>query len=345
MFGKFKGLGLAPQIRVVVDANIVLSEILSLLKHSANPDYRTRLMELLDAETVIAFSPVEIDREVEEHLPKIARRAGASVETARASWTAYRERIKVVAARPQSSPSATGVRDPKDAPYLWLHESLGTRAILTEDKDLLDHPVAAMRAIEITLDLRDHARHQAFVLNISIGGLTVSNVGIELLRSVFGIARSIGARFMTLADVAQILVVLGALLLFSNPGLRSTLSAAWEWLRPIVGEVSEALDGILAEMIRQQELSTQALNNALKKTPPSRMVKLQQAVLMAFAEAGHPLSEAEIEARVRSLGYVSRARSLVPYIRRALREDARATRHGDRWSLAGFTSRVAPSPA
>jgi predicted nucleic acid-binding protein len=181
--------GTLAQFVVVVDANIILGDLIWLVSKRKKPDARTELMECIQAGTFIAYVARTVLAEVDEHIPTIATNKGISEEALRQEWKTYRKLIKV-----RTPPKALVDRykngqDPDDAPTLALAKMLRAGGVLSKDSDIV-----AMGGLVIERDFtkqaRDYSRKTAVAVTIRCSGgiaLTVSWVVIDVvLKSIKG---------------------------------------------------------------------------------------------------------------------------------------------------------------
>ena len=68
--------GGAVQFRVIVDANIIIRELLWLVGKRKNPNATTQLQEVVAADTIILHAPVYLEAEVMKYLPVLAEEKG-----------------------------------------------------------------------------------------------------------------------------------------------------------------------------------------------------------------------------------------------------------------------------
>lgn len=110
------------QVGLILDANVVIGDLLWLARKRTDPAARTKLMELMDCELVRAHAPVFLVQEINLHLPLLAAEHAIDLKALRALWHQYRKRIRFVAVGGPAKKAANG--DPKDVPYLHLQQKL-----------------------------------------------------------------------------------------------------------------------------------------------------------------------------------------------------------------------------
>ncbi len=117
-------------MRLVLDANVVLSAALR--------DGNVRkALATTDADL---FAPSFLKRELEKHLPSIARRAGVRLAGARAALELLLADVvwiddATIKAHVEEADAALGAIDPNDVPYLACALAIKADAIWSYDKD------------------------------------------------------------------------------------------------------------------------------------------------------------------------------------------------------------------
>ncbi|MDR6420512.1 hypothetical protein J2801_002793 [Paraburkholderia phenoliruptrix] len=87
------GAPLAPlaslfQVNLILDANIIIRELIWATTRRKNPFGRSELLEVLEVETVIAWAPTFLKDEVAKHIPVILEK-GANHEEVAAHWLRF----------------------------------------------------------------------------------------------------------------------------------------------------------------------------------------------------------------------------------------------------------------
>ena len=161
-------IGPIAQFTIVVDANIILGDLIWLVKERKNPESQTELMECIKAGTIIAYAPRTVYDEVNEHISTIAARNNISEDLLRKEWKSYRKLIKIRTPRKALVDRYKGRQDPDDAPTLALEKMIHADGILSKDTDIV-----AMGGLVIELDFtkqaRDYSRKTAVAATIRLG--------------------------------------------------------------------------------------------------------------------------------------------------------------------------------
>jgi predicted nucleic acid-binding protein len=165
------------QVNLILDANVIIKELIWATTKRKNPQGRSELLEVLEVETVIAWAPTFLKREVEKYIPLIIEK-GAKHEDVTAHWLRLRILINFVdvGGIPEDG---VEYRDPKDVPYLRLQQEINA-TIVTADKD-----IAAMGGtvapIAVMATLRAYSRVAAVQVTFQVGSYTLGGLGLKAL--------------------------------------------------------------------------------------------------------------------------------------------------------------------
>lgn len=175
-------LGPLAQFVIVVDANVILGDLIWLVSKRKKPDAITELMECIRAGTVVAYIARSVLAELDEHITTIATDKNLSEVALRQEWKKYRKLIKVRKPREAMVDRCRDGQDPDDAPTIALEKMLRADGILSKDTD-----IAAMGGLviemEFTKQARDYSRKTAVAATIRLSGGTaiiVSWAGLEI---------------------------------------------------------------------------------------------------------------------------------------------------------------------
>lgn len=239
--GLNRWIGTLAQFVVVVDANIVLGDLIWLVSKRKNQDAMTELMECIQAGTVIAYVTRTVLAEVDKKIPTIAADKGISEEAMRQEWKTYRKLIKVRTPRKALVDRYKGGQDPDDAPTLALAKMLRADGILSKDSDLV-----AMGGLVIERDFtkqaRDYSRKTAVAATIRCSGgiaLTVSWATIDVvLRSIKGFLDW----FRGLPAPVQAIIFFAVVAIASNKKMQGEVIALFKKRADLSGYLTPALD-------------------------------------------------------------------------------------------------------
>jgi len=182
LFKHFQGVF---QITVIIDANIVLRDLLWLTKKRINPGARSELKELLDAETVLAVAPTFLQEEIAYHIQKFAGERSIPLALLIAEWEAYKAQIRFVDV---GGPDPSFL-DPKDAPYIKLQRESG-HLIYSRDTDILRMGGIAAPPV-LFASLRLYSRQVVIEYALKAGGQGTLVVSFALAAAVIKFTRAL----------------------------------------------------------------------------------------------------------------------------------------------------------
>lgn len=208
--------GVKLRIKLVIDANIVLSDLIFHVVKKQDPAARRALEELVSARVVEAIAPEFLEAEIQKHLPVIAAKHRRPIETFQEEWVRYRSVLKLIPAGDlpivQSKEwEALKERDPKDLPYLRVLNAEEARAVVSHDADF---PPSVRAADEVLIDLRTYARKKAVAVKIQVGAFSFTGMStacvVELVKAAGRAARSAirvpAVRFVAIAAVLVVII-------------------------------------------------------------------------------------------------------------------------------------------
>src|SRR5581483_7566418 len=91
------------QLQLVVDANVLIADVGYLAARRNQKELRTRLQELIASQTVVAFAPPSVSREVSRNLAGLARQKRLPKSRLVAVWREYKKLIVFRAPAPVES--------------------------------------------------------------------------------------------------------------------------------------------------------------------------------------------------------------------------------------------------
>lgn len=310
------------QIRLIVDANIIQSELRWRLARRRKPDARSGLHEDIVAGVVVLFAPVFLKSEIEEHMEEIALETGVTVTQATEEW----QRLQVLIHFYQ--PQAFQIPDPEvvdvdDLPYKRAYEELTAVAVYSRDAHLprMDIPVIS---VSLDLTLRKHARSSSVFVHITLGSTVVATIGFGALKTLFELVRSAGQAFRRLPTAVQVSVAAMGIGLLIHPSSREKITRFFRSLGQGVIELKPILLPILIDFatqfltaVAETAETRRQIESAL---PPTRKRSAIMHVRVICLMSKEPLSVGEIERRMRIDGYVSRSANFAAYLRRLLHD-------------------------
>lgn len=203
--GLFRALGSIFQIVLIVDANIIIRDILWLTTKRKNLAARSEFFELLTAQTVVGIAPTFLLHEMKVNLPELSRKRGIPLALLEEHWVSYMHLLTFVDA---GGPDPD-YEDPKDAPYLKLQEQ-SNHLILSKDSD-----IARMggRVASATLVSRlcIYSRYAAVEYTLKAGGSGSIILSFGLVKGIIAFCRTIVAHTAKLPRWVVVVILLGVL--------------------------------------------------------------------------------------------------------------------------------------
>lgn len=318
------------QIRVVIDANKVLADLVWMVRDRRTPSARNALQEGIDSGTVVAFVPLQLREEVEEHIPEFAKEKGLDVQQLRQAWESYQPCLRFWNVGPLPFKDDGSTRDPTDLPYTTLATQIGAVAIVSSDKDI---PAMGWQTIgrEVELPLRDYARAASCVLTLQLGGtfvtIVVTDSALWLLRElIVPLAQSfarlpVSVRLVALAGVGTA-VGIGALHTYSRAMMGAKLAQCYDVLRLLGPMLASMLRTLAGESMLAAAAQRKVEHELPRLTSPQR-TPLETLAFSVCVAAGEPLTLHQIERGVLRGGYASKSQYRRDYLRRVLRKSPR----------------------
>jgi predicted nucleic acid-binding protein len=318
----FRLLELLPQFRLVIDANVVIEELIYLTQSRRNLSARTSLQEAVDAGAVAALAPLKLREEMSRKIPELAAKRGVSEEALQRAWLEYQSRIRFVEVEPASTAEAAAARDPNDLPYVYLYRKMNADAVLSSDKDI---PAMGAESVEleVLIHVRNYARAKTVEITLKVGGLMVTAPVVAGLLALGKILSRMAKGFVRLPLEAQLALLVGALGLVAYPRSRKAVSAfisaqalklkgpTWAVL-DVVGALSEEWGAAQRRVQVEQEILERAIPRAARRP-------LWLVARSVCLESGRALTAEELMRGVVRAGYVSQSTQLKQYLLRVLR--------------------------
>jgi hypothetical protein len=308
------------QIYAIVDANVVHAELRWRLGSRENPQARSGLEEALDAGVLVLIAPNFLKLEIEKYLPLIAEQTCTALSDAEQEWKLFQTKLHFY--QPSSQVPDGRVVDPKDLPYKSASDELRL-PVYTRDAHLAKMG-APVLWVCIDTACRDHARATSVTLGFTMGCTYSLTIGIEAVRAA---AKGIKAMFEGFRQLPMWLqlAVAGALAAVAiHPRSRAKVLEVWNSVSATAHDLRDPLLDGLGVVMGQIALAhcdadrtkqeIQAILPPTKKAPA-----IVHARRICVVCAG-PVSIKEIAHRMRSGGYVSRAKNFESYLQRVLRQ-------------------------
>lgn len=156
------------QATVILDANVVISDLIWLCGRRKKADARSTLLELLECATVKAYAPTYLSEEIENHFPNLHKELSIDPEHARREWKRFVPYITFINVGGPDE-SYEGVTDPKDVPYVRLQQRLAM-PVASSDSDLANMGANVIQ-VQIFAPLRSYSRQRAIEYQIKVVGV------------------------------------------------------------------------------------------------------------------------------------------------------------------------------
>lgn len=156
------------QATIILDANIIISDLIWLCERRQKAEARSTLLELLECATVKAYAPTYLSEEIENHLPTLHRERGIDPEQAQHEWNRF---VPLITFIDVGGPDASfeGVTDPKDVPYVRLQRRLAI-PVASKDADIANMGANVIQ-VQIFAPLRSYSRQRAVEYQIKVVGV------------------------------------------------------------------------------------------------------------------------------------------------------------------------------
>ena len=268
MIGQIQGLarmvGSVAQVALVVDANVVLGDLLWLCSKRTNPTAKTELMEAVSAGTIIACIPPFALREIPEKIPYVAARRNVDEASLYSAWEEYRELLRIERPDPDRVQVLREGRDPDDADYIALADTIGARGILSRDKDIVAMGGTVV-SMEVVGYLKDYSRAAAIEFNIKVSGFAFLNVSAASLVAAVEVLKGFTAQLRRLPDGVKICLVGLALLVLLNDKSRAKLDQAAQGIWNALSGLVPGLLAVTNEVFAEHQASKDRAMSCLEK--------------------------------------------------------------------------------
>ena len=262
-------LGHLAQFNVVVDANIILGDLIWLVDKRKKPEATTELVECIKAGTIVAFAPRSVLNEVNKHIATIAASKSLSEEELRREWKAYRKLIKVRTLRKEIVDRYKDGQDPDDAPTIALAEMLRADGILSKYEDIV-----AMGGLVIEMDFtrhaRDYSRKTAVMATIHYSSGMALTVSLALIKNALQVVARFVSWFRTLPAPVQVIIFLAIIAVASNKKVQERVISMIVSIVPAIsGHWPEILDvlAIVGETLAENTIPPPAPTFKASKSP------------------------------------------------------------------------------
>lgn len=228
------------QIKVIVDANVIIADLIWLTKTRSKAGARTFLQEVISAETLIAVAPQWLEDEIVENIPEVSEKEHISIKKLQGAWKEYRKLIQFEPVEVSPISFQNIVQDPDDRPYLVLQQKTG-HPIYSQDSDL-EKMGASLIDANVIATLKDYSRSEAIELTFIFGSVAVTSVGIAIISMAWNVLKSIFTTFSTFPNWVRYAVVVLLLIAIIHPKTR-------KWIIQFIKDSSKQISPVFNELI------------------------------------------------------------------------------------------------
>lgn len=248
------------QATVILDANVVIADLIWLCGRRKKGDARSTLLELLECSTVSAYAPTFLAVEVENHFPLLQEEQGIDPDLARREWSRFVPRINFIEV---GGPDATyaGVTDAKDVPYVRLQQRVPV-PIVSADPHLARMGASVIR-IQIFAPLRCYSRQRAVEYQIKVAGIgAVFAAGLAAKLALDG-ARAAGRAIANLPKPVLAIGAVGLVAAFVHPASRKWIFERLEKAADVAGTAAGGIYELLQPMVEEHYSAKQSADECL----------------------------------------------------------------------------------
>jgi predicted nucleic acid-binding protein len=185
-----KLIGQFAQLRVIVDANFVISDLLLKIRFPSRG--RTALEELVLASVFEVYAPRWLEADLASAIGQIAKKGKVTEAALWSAWQDYQTLIRwdETWERPPEEFKVTD--DPKDLPYVLLEKLVGAVGVLSYDPDI-DRMGGNRLTLDFVLTTRHYARAAVVSVGIRVAGMLLGTIAIHtLLKVAAAVVKSVG---------------------------------------------------------------------------------------------------------------------------------------------------------
>ena len=257
------------QLRVVIDANIVQSELRWRLRRREKPSSRTALHEVLVSGVLIAYAPHFLEDEIREHAPRLAVETKTTLAEVHREWGEFRKLLCFYTARTSAKTDVSRL-DPDDTAYIDTMEEIAARAIYTRDRDFL-HTSTPIVLVSIDTTLQSYARASAIRIGVVVGSSVSIAFGFEALLALGRLIGKLVQGARRLPPAAQILILATIAAVIAHPRSRAKLVSLWDSLnRNLTPTMFEGIVECMCQFAEATSTAQEAHQAVEELLPPNR---------------------------------------------------------------------------
>ena len=185
--GLFASINQFVQLRVVIDANFVISDLLQKINHPERG--KTALEELIRASVIEVHAPRWLEKDLASAIQQVSNKGKVTEAQLRSAWSDYQPLIKWDERWDKPPKKFKPTDDPKDLPYVLLAEFIGAHGVLSNDHDI-ERMGGNRLSLDFVLSTRQYARAAVVSVSISVSGKFVGVMAIESLARVMAAIKS-----------------------------------------------------------------------------------------------------------------------------------------------------------
>jgi hypothetical protein len=240
-----------------------------------NPNARSTFHETVLTGGVIATAPTFLETEMARKIPDVAQREGLPSELLEKHWIELQTHIKfedVVV-----SEADVAARDPKDVPYLRLHQQT-KRPIYTNDSDLKGMAAVVVSG-EVLVRIRDYNRHSSVEFSVKFGSTVVAGITLVALLGLWRACAATYGAFTRLPTGVQLFILAAITVALIHPKSRT-------WFRECLSEASPRIAAAAQSLLEIAE--PMILAYAASRTEAARLATSLRSEIDGAAIHGDP---------------------------------------------------------
>ena len=179
---------------------------------------------------------------------------------------------------------------------------------------------ASVISVLIDTTAQSYARSSSVRIAVVIGSTFTATLSFEAVASAWRTIKRIVQGFNELNPYVKFAIIAAIIIAFVHPKSRAKLTLIWDWVKGIVAPaILQAIADVVVQLVEANKTADDACERIQELLPPKRKRSALMHARVICITAKTPLQLAEIERRMRSDGYITRARNFGTYLRRVLR--------------------------
>lgn len=330
-------LEVMPQFRLVIDTNVVIEELLYLVKSRKNLSSRTSLQEVIDSGAVVVLAPFKLQDEITKHIPRLAEERRISEESLQQAWMEYQRRINFVDVGPISVEEAASAIDPDDLAFVYLYRKVNADAVVSRDWHIRAMGAPSVK-LEMMIHIRDYAREKAPEVTLRAGTFIVTTPLVAGAHALLKLLIRAAKGFAKLPLGVQLTLLGGALVMSAHPRSRKALLTFAAERTAKLREPARSLLYVLKALMEQLDEAEQRVwlqQEILERSIPRAATRPLWLVARSVClEAGRALTAEELTRGVLRAGYQSSSAQFKYYLLRVVRQSEHFIYTSDgRWTV------------